>query len=283
MRKDRAGVIFSLIIAAVSVVLSVRAPKVLGEATTVIFNDVTRSVKMHTGIHINMDKVFQILVFASILYILSAFFSITQQWIMTRIAQRTVYQLRQDFKVKMTKLPVSYYDTHQNRDIMSRVVNDMDNISGTLNQSLIQLVTSALTLVGVIYFMLTISWQLSLVAFATVPISLLIVRTIAPLSQRFFVRQQASLGLLNDQVKETFASHTVVKTFNQEKNVMVDFDAQNETYYKSAWKAQFVSTLIFPSMRFVNNLDYLAMAVIGGIKVASGSVSLGDVAVHESV
>jgi len=147
----------------------------------------------------------------------------------------------------MTKLPVSYYDTHQNGDIMSRVVNDMDNISGTLNQSLIQLVTSALTFVGVIYFMLTISWQLSLVAFATVPISLLIVRTIAPLSQRFFARQQASLGLLNDQVEETFAGHTVVKTFNQEKNVMVDFDAQNETYYKSAWKAQFVSTLIFPS------------------------------------
>ncbi len=277
LRKDRAGVIFSLIIAAVSVVLSVRAPKVLGEATTVIFNDVTRSVKMHTGIHINMDKVFQILVFVSILYVLSAIFSITQQWIMTRIAQRTVYQLRQDFKVKMTKLPVSYYDTHQNGDIMSRVVNDMDNISGTLNQSLIQLVTSALTFVGVIYFMLTISWQLSLVAFATVPISLLIVRTIAPLSQRFFARQQASLGLLNDQVEETFAGHTVVKTFNQEKNVMVDFDAQNETYYKSAWKAQFVSTLIFPSMRFVNNLDYLAMAVIGGIKVASGTVSLGDV------
>ena len=196
---------------------------------------------------------------------------------MTRVAQGTVYQLRKDFKEKMARLPVSYYDSHQNGDIMSRMVNDVDNIQGTLNQSLIQLVNSALTFVGVIYFMLTISWQLSLVAFLTVPLSLLIVRIIAPRSQRYFARQQAALGLLNDQVEETFAGHTVVKTFNQEQPMIMKFDAQNDNYYKAAWKAQFVSTVIFPSMRFVNNLDYLAMAVIGGIKVASGAVSLGDV------
>lgn len=273
----RAGVIVSLVITAISVVLSVQAPKVLGEATTVIFDDVTKSMRQHTALHIQMDKVVQILMLVSALYLIAALFSVIQQYIMTRVAQGTVYQLRKDFKDKMARLPVSYYDSHQNGDIMSRMVNDMDNIQGTLNQSLIQLVNSALTFVGVIYFMLTISWQLSLVAFLTVPLSLLIVRIIAPRSQRYFARQQAALGLLNDQVEETFAGHTVVKTFNQEQPMIMKFDAQNEDYYKAAWKAQFVSTVIFPSMRFVNNLDYLAMAVIGGIKVASGTVSLGDV------
>lgn len=269
----RAGVIVSLVITAISVVLSVRAPKVLGEATTVIFDDVTKSMRQHTALHIQMDKVVQILMLVSALYLIAALFSVIQQYIMTRVAQGTVYQLRKDFKEKMARLPVSYYDSHQNGDIMSRMVNDMDNIQGTLNQSLIQLVNSALTFVGVIYFMLTISWQLSLVAFLTVPLSLLIVRIIAPRSQRYL----AALGLLNDQVEETFAGHTVVKTFNQEQPMIMKFDAQNDDYYKAAWKAQFVSTVIFPSMRFVNNLDYLAMAVIGGIKVASGAVSLGDV------
>nr|WP_236682295.1 ABC transporter ATP-binding protein [Weissella cibaria] len=273
----RAGVVVSLVITAISVVLSVRAPKVLGEATTVIFDDVTKSMRQHTALHIQMDKVVQILMLVSALYLIAALFSVIQQYIMTRVAQGTVYQLRKDFKEKMARLPVSYYDSHQNGDIMSRMVNDMDNIQGTLNQSLIQLVNSALTFVGVIYFMLTISWQLSLVAFLTVPLSLLIVRIIAPRSQRYFARQQAALGLLNDQVEETFAGHTVVKTFNQEQPMIMKFDAQNDDYYKAAWKAQFVSTVIFPSMRFVNNLDYLAMAVIGGIKVASGAVSLGDV------
>ncbi|TVV36317.1 ABC transporter ATP-binding protein [Weissella cibaria] len=273
----RAGVIVSLVITAISVVLSVRAPKVLGEATTVIFDDVTKSMRQHTALHIQMDKVVQILMLVSALYLIAALFLVIQQYIMTRVAQGTVYQLRKDFKEKMARLPVSYYDSHQNGDIMSRMVNDMDNIQGTLNQSLIQLVNSALTFVGVIYFMLTISWQLSLVAFLTVPLSLLIVRIIAPRSQRYFARQQAALGLLNDQVEETFAGHTVVKTFNQEQPMIMKFDAQNDDYYKAAWKAQFVSTVIFPSMRFVNNLDYLAMAVIGGIKVASGAVSLGDV------
>jgi len=277
LRRDIAGVVFSLVIAAVSVILSVRAPKILGEATTVIFDGVTKSIKAKTGIHIDMAQVGHILLIVAIIYTISAIFSVTQQFIMTKIAQRTVYFLRQDFKKKMARLPIRYFDTHNNGDIMSRMINDMDNISGTLNQSLIQLVTSALSFVGVIYFMLTISWQLSIVAFLTVPLSIIVVRTIAPLSQRFFSKQQADLGLLNDQIEETFSGQTVVKTFNHEETVVENFDQRNKKFYRSAWKAQFVSTLIYPLMRFLNNLDYLAMAVIGGLKVASGTISLGDV------
>jgi ATP-binding cassette subfamily B protein len=277
LRRDIAGVVFSLVIAAVSVILSVRAPKILGEATTVIFDGVTKSITAKTGIHIDMAQVGHILLIVAVIYTISAIFSVTQQFIMTKIAQRTVYFLRHDFKKKMAHLPIRYFDTHNNGDIMSRMINDMDNISGTLNQSLIQLVTSALSFVGVIYFMLTISWQLSIVAFLTVPLSIIVVRTIAPLSQRFFSKQQADLGLLNDQIEETFSGQTVVKTFNHEETVVDNFDQRNKKFYRSAWKAQFVSTLIYPLMRFLNNLDYLAMAVIGGLKVASGTISLGDV------
>ncbi|GAB2024435.1 ABC transporter ATP-binding protein [Lactovum odontotermitis] len=271
MERDKWGVIFSLIIAAVSVILSVQAPKILGSATTVVANGMTSK----SGI--NFDKVGSILLTVGIIYGISFIFGVLQQQIMTRISQRTVYRLRKQFKGKMTRLPVSYYDTHSNGDIMSRMINDMDNISGTLNQTLIQLVTSALQFIGVVYFMLTISWLLALVAFVTVPLAILLVRVIAPLSQKFFFEQQKNLGLLNDQIEENYAGHTVIKTFNHQAQAQSEFDAQNEKFYKSAWKAQFVSTLIFPTMRFLNNLDYLAMAVVGGIRVVSGQVNIGDV------
>ncbi|GAK30524.1 ABC-type multidrug transport system, ATPase and permease components [Weissella oryzae SG25] len=276
LRGDRFGVIFSIIVAAAAVILSVRAPKILGSATDVVFTGVKNSFR--TG-HLTIDypKLMQILLVVAIIYLVAFVCSVIQQWIMTRIAQRTVYTLRKEFKLKLTKLPVSYYDEHNNGDLMSRMVNDMDNIAGSLSSALIQLITSILTFVGVIYFMITINLVLSLVAFVTVPLSLILVRTIAPLSQKLFRRQQAALGELNNQIEETFAGHTVVKTFNQEKRVIDSFEQQNEQFYHAAWRAQFISTIIFPSMRFLNNLDYLAMAVIGGIKVISGTTSLGDV------
>lgn len=277
MRRDFWGVLFSLLIAAVSVLLSVQAPKILGEATTVIFNGVTQGFQKNTAPDINMTKVTMILSEVAVIYLISFVSGVVQQSIMTRISQRTVYALRGAFKAKMQKLPVAYYDTHNNGDIMSRMINDMDNISGTLNQTLIQLVTSVLQFVGTIYFMLTISWQLALVAFVTVPLAMLTVRIVAPLSQKYFSEQQKNLGLLNNQIEENYAGHTVIKSFNHEKKAQEAFDQQNEAFYQVAWKAQVVSTLIYPTMRFINNLDYLAMAVIGGLKVISGTVNLGDV------
>lgn len=277
MRRDLWGVIFSVIIAAISVILSVQAPKILGNATTVIFNSVAKSVKQQTGIHIDFAKVESILAYVAVIYIISFISGVLQQSIMTRISQRTVYTLRKEFKDKMRKLPVSYYDTHNNGDIMSRMINDMDNISGTLNQTLIQLVTSILQFIGTIYFMLTISLTLALVAFITVPLAFITVRIVTPKSQKFFSEQQRNLGLLNNQIEENYAGHVVIKTFNHEKKAESEFEKQNEAFYESAWKAQFVSTLIYPTMRFINNLDYLAMAVIGGVKVVSGTINLGDV------
>lgn len=277
------GIITSVILAAVAVILSINAPKILGEATTEIYSGLTKGYQeIKLGKHlssmpINFDKIVHIMIIVGILYAFSALFSVIQQIVMTRISQQVVYKLRKDFKAKMERVPVKYYDTHSNGDIMSRAVNDMDNIASTLQQSLIQIVTSALTFVGVLYIMFTISWKLTIVAMIAVPLGLLVVGVVAPKSQKLFAKQQASLGLLNDQVEENYAGHTVVKTFNHEQDAIDKFEEQNGNYYKSAWKAQFFSTLIFPMMNFIRNLDYLLVAVLGTIEVANGQITLGNV------
>ncbi|MCP9313089.1 ABC transporter ATP-binding protein [Liquorilactobacillus satsumensis] len=265
-----------------SVIFQIISPKVLGEATTEIFNGVVKYQRLQpakrTGaLPIDFDKIKVILLTVGGMYLVSALLGFFQQLIMANISQKIVFKLRADLKDKMQRLPINYYDTHSNGDIMSRAVNDMDNIAGTLQQSLAQMVTSIVTFVGVLIMMFTISWQLTLIACITVPLGILVVALIAPRSQKYFAKQQQSLGSLNDQVEENFAGHTVVKTFNKEEESLEKFNEQNELYYKSSWKAQFISGLIMPVMNFVKNLGYVFVAVVGGIKVAHGNLSLGDV------
>ncbi|WP_125545980.1 ABC transporter ATP-binding protein [Levilactobacillus lindianensis] len=277
------GIFIVLAFAAVAVILQIKTPKILGKATTELFKGVLKGqaeLKAGLPIHgfpVDFGKIGQILLVVGIMYGVAAIFNVIQSIIMNWIAQKVVYQLRSDLKHKMQRLPISYYDTHSNGDLMSRMANDMDNIGGTLQQTLSQLVTSVLTFFGVLYMMLTISGWLTLVALLSVPLSLVVVMIVAPKSQRFFAGQQKNLGLLNNTVEETYAGHTVVKTFNREQATQEQFEEHNKKYYQSAWKAQFVSSLIFPLMNFVKNLDYLAVAVIGGIQVAHGQVSLGNV------
>lgn len=272
-----------LVFAVASVILQIKTPKILGEATTELFKGVMKGqaeLKAGIGIHslpVDFGKIGHILLVVGIMYAGAAIFGVVQQLIMSWISQKVVYRLRRDLKEKMQRLPISYYDTHSNGDLMSRMANDMDNIGGTLQQTLSQMVTSVLTFFGVLYMMLTISGWLTLVALISVPLSLLVVMVVAPKSQRFFASQQKNLGLLNNTVEETYAGHTVVKTFNREQASQEEFEEHNQKYYQSAWKAQFVSSLIFPLMNFVKNLDYLAVAVIGGIQVANGTVTLGNV------
>lgn len=283
MKRWLPGIFVVLVFAIVSVILQIRTPKILGQATTELFKGVMKGqAELKAGIEIHslpidFGKIGHILFVVGVMYAGAAIFGIVQQLIMSWISQRVVYRLRRDLKQKMQRLPISYYDTHSNGDLMSRMANDMDNIGGTLQQTLSQMVTSVLTFFGVLYMMLTISGWLTLVALISVPLSLLVVMIVAPKSQRFFASQQKNLGLLNDTVEETYAGHTVVKTFNQEAEAQAEFEEHNNKYYRSAWKAQFVSSLIFPLMNFVKNLDYLAVAVIGGIQVANGTVSLGNV------
>ena len=160
----------------------------------------------------------------------------------------------------MSRLPISYFDTHSNGDIMSRAINDMDNIASTLQQNVTQFLTSTVTFIGVLWMMLTISWQLTLIALVTVPLSLIVVMVVAPRSQKYFAAQQKSLGLLNNQVEETYGGHTVVKTFNHEAEDQAVFEVENEKLYQAGWKAQFISAMIMPLMNFIKNLGYVFVA-----------------------
>lgn len=283
MSKRSIAIIAVFVLAIAAVIFQIQTPKILGEATTEIFKGVMigaqqmQAGQQVTEFPIDFEKVGQIILIAIGMYVISAVFNFLQQFIMTRVSQRTVYELRRDLDEKMNRLPISYYDTHSNGDIMSRAINDMDNIASTLQQNLTQFITSVVTFIGVLWMMLTISWQLTLVALATVPLSLIVVMIVAPKSQKFFAAQQKSLGLLNDQVEETYGGHTVVKTFNHEAADQVVFEEENDRLYSAGWKAQFISAIIMPLMNFVKNLGYVFVAVLGGIKVANGNMTLGDV------
>ncbi len=283
MRNRLIGIIAVLVLAIASTVFQIRTPKILGEATTEIFKGVMKGqaeqkAGMSVGTYpVDFDKIKQIILIVLVLYLGSALFSFLQQFIMTRISQNTVYQLRKDLKYKMKTVPIKYYDTHSNGDIMSRAINDMDNIASTLQQSLTQMVTSAVMFVGTIWMMLTISWKLTLIALVTIPLGLIVVGIVAPKSQRFFAAQQKALGLLNNQVEETYGGQVIIKSFNREDDEVRDFEGQNQAFYDAAWKAQFVSGIIMPLMIFLNNIGYVFVAIMGGIEVSNGTITLGNV------
>ncbi|MDQ8685931.1 ABC transporter ATP-binding protein [Enterococcus sp. FR211] len=283
MSKRMVAIIAVFVLAIAAVIFQIQTPKVLGKATTEIFKGVMAGAQQMqqgqqvTKFPIDFDKIAQIIATVIVMYLISAVFNFLQQFIMTRVSQRTVYELRHDLEAKMNRVPISYYDTHTNGDIMSRAINDMDNIASTLQQNLTQFVTSAVTLIGVIVMMLSISWQLTLVALLMIPLSLIIVMVVAPKSQVFFADQQKSLGLLNNQVEETYGGHTIVKTFNHTEKDQEVFEKENQNLYAAGWKAQFISAIIMPLMNFVKNLGYVFVAVLGGVKVANGNMTLGDV------
>lgn len=283
MHSRLLGVAVVIIMAIASVTLQIRTPKILGQATTEIFKGVMKGQSQQkAGIPmaqypINFGKIEHIVVIVILMYLASAVFSFLQQFIMTRISQVTVYDLRKELKDKMQRVPIKYYDTHNNGDIMSRAVNDMDNIASTLQQSLTQMVTSTVTFIGTLWMMLSISWQLTLIAVVTVPLSLIIVGIVAPRSQRYFAAQQKSLGLINDQVEETYGGQVIIKAFNKEDDEINHFEEENERYYQAAWKAQFISGIIMPLMTFLNNIGYVFVAVFGGVQVANGNITLGNV------
>ena len=277
------AIITVFILAIIAIVLQTQTPKILGEATTEIFKGVVEGTKSKQAgqpvdvLPIDFELIAGILATVAVFYILSAIFRYFQQFTMTRVAQRTVYDLRKDLKDKMNRVPMNYYDTHSNGDIMSRAVNDMDQIANTLQQTLTQFVNSVITFFAVLYMMLTINSTLTLVTMITVPISAVVIVLIAPRSQKSFAAQQKRLGILNNQVEETYAGHIVVKTYNHEETEILTFEEKNDQLYQASRKAQFLSGLIMPLMAFIRNLGYLVVAVVGGIFVANGTVTLGNV------
>lgn len=277
------GVLLVLVLTIAATIFTTLTPKMLGRATTEIFRGYQEGMALREAgqtvdvLPINFDLIGEILVMVFILYISAGLFNYFQQFTMARIGQRTVYDLRKDLKAKMSRMPISYYDTHSNGDIMSRAVNDMDQIANTLQQSLTQFVQSVVQFVAVLSVMLSISLQLTVVSMIIVVLSGIFVGVIAPRAQKMFAKQQKELGILNDQVEEIYSGHAVVKIYNHEETEIEKFEKQNESYYEASWRAQFLTGLMMPLISFARNVGYLAVAVLGGINVANGTMTLGNV------
>ena len=249
----------------------------MGLATTQLFEDMMQKTRQVPGAAVNYDYIFNILILLAILYIAGALFTYAQRYVMASIAQKTVYDLRQDVNLKLSRLPLNFFDSHPHGDLLSRVTNDIDNIASTLQQSLIQLITAVTTLLGVIIMMLTISPGLTLVSMIILPLSGWITRMIASRSQKYFARQQEALGNLNGHVEEMFTGHQVVKAFGLEQHSIEKFETINQELYDASWQAQFVSSIIMPLLSLVSNINYVIVCVVGGIMVANRAVTIGDI------
>jgi ATP-binding cassette subfamily B protein len=277
LRPHRAALIVVVVAGVIGTVFMVLGPKILGLATTKIFEGFVARAAGAPGAGIDFEYVERILLWLIGLYLVGNAFQYLMQFLMAGIAQRTVYVLRQEVEAKFDRLPLKFFDSRTRGEVMSRAVNDLDSISGTLQQNLTQLLTSVLTLIGVIAMMLTISWILTLVVVLTLPLSITIVARIAKRSQKFFMQQQMALGALNGHVAEMYGGHTIVTAFGHEKASVATFDALNDKYYDGAWRAQFVSGIIMPVMMFVGNLGFVLVAVIGGLLVTRRALPIGDV------
>jgi ATP-binding cassette, subfamily B, multidrug efflux pump len=258
-----------------STAAAIFGPNILGKATTALFEGVMAQIA-GTGT-IDFTYIGQILVFALMLYIVSAILSFIQGWIMSNVAMSITYRFRKDISQKINHMPFKYFDGTNHGEILSRITNDVDTVSQTLNQSLTQIITSVTTMIGVLIMMFTISWQMTLVALAILPLSFAAVGSIISRSQVFFKRQQDYLGHINGHVEEIYGSHRVVKAFNGEAKSFDQFNQINDVLYISAWKSQFLSGLIFPIMNFVSNLGYVAICVLGGYLAAKGTITVGDI------
>jgi ATP-binding cassette subfamily B protein len=306
LRPERILLIMVVLLAVVSVAFAVVGPKILGHATNIIFEGVVskqipagvtkeqamaglrakgqgRIADMISGMTldpshgIDFDALGRTLLLLVGVYALSALFAWLQAYLMAGVAQRTIYRLRRQADEKLARLPLKYFDDHPRGDVLSRMTNDIDNISQSLQQSLTQIITSTLTIIGVLIMMLTISWLLALISVLVVPVSVVVTMIIAKRSQKQFAAQWETTGDLNGHVEEMFTGHNVVKVFGRQQAAIDTFDEQNEKLYQASFKAQFISGIIMPVMNFVMSLNYVAIAVIGGVMVASGRMSLGDV------
>jgi ATP-binding cassette subfamily B multidrug efflux pump len=258
-------------------IFAIVGPKILGLAITRLSVGYVAKLEHIPGAAIDFDYIGHILLLLLGLYLVSSLFTYVQQFVMAGVAQRIVYSMRRQVEDKLGRLPLKFYDSRTHGEVMSRAVNDMDNISNTLQQSLTQLITSAVTLVGVVVIMLTISWLLTLVVLVTLPLSILVTTVIAKRSQRYYARQQRVLGELNGHVEEMYTGHRIVKAFGREGQSVEEFNRRNDKLYDAGWRAQFVSGMLFPLMNSIGNFGFVLVAVIGGIMVAQRSLAFGDV------
>ena len=269
------AVIFVLICAALSTVFAIFGPKILGNATTKLFEGLIATLT-GTG-SIDFAAIGQILLFLATLYGISALLMYMQGWVMSGIATKLSYSMRRDISNKIDKMPLSYFDRVPHGEVLSRITNDVDTVTQTLNQSLSQIVSNVTTMIGVLIMMITISPVLTLVALCILPVSVVIVMNVVKRSQPFFQRQQEYLGHVNGHVEEMYGAHTVVSAFNGEEESIAQFEALNDRLYHAAWKSQFLSGMMMPLMNFAGNLGYVGICVLGGFLSLNGTITVGDI------
>ena len=275
LSKYKIGLIIVIIFAIGSTIFTIVGPKILGNATTEIFNGLVS--KLSGGSGIDFGKIAQIAIMLLGLYLLSAIFSFVQGFTMTGIAQKLTYRIRNDIAAKINKLPMNYFDKKTHGEVLSIITNDIDTLSMNLNQSITQIITAICTIIGILIMMFSISWQMTLISLVILPVAGFVVRIIVGKSQKYFSRQQEYLGHVNGQVEEIYGGLTVVKAFNAEDKVTNTFDKANDELYHSAWKSQFLSGLMHPVMNFISNVGYVGVAVAGGYLAINGTITVGNI------
>jgi ATP-binding cassette subfamily B multidrug efflux pump len=273
--RYRWTVLVVLVFAAASTAAMIAGPKILGKATTKLFEGVMAQLS-GTG-EIDFDYIGDILLLTLGLYLASALFSYVQGWIMADVATNIAYRMRRDISEKINRMPLKYFDGISQGEVLSRITNDVDTVNQTLSQSLTQIITSVVTVIGVLIMMISINWVMTLVTLLILPLSMIVVALIVRQSQKYFKQQQDYLGHVNGHVEEMYGGHLVMKAFNGEEKSVRTFDGYNDTLYDSAWKSQFLTGLMMPIMMFIGNLGYVAVAVLGGWLTIQGRITVGDI------
>lgn len=275
LAKYKIALIIVMVFAIGSTVFSIVGPKILGNATTEIFNGLVS--KLSGGSGIDFGKIAGILLTLLGLYLISALFSFIQGFTMTSVSQKLTYKMRNDLAVKINKLPMRYFDKKTNGEVLSVITNDIDTLSQNLNQSVTQIITAIFTLLGILVMMFSISWSMTLISLVILPISAFLVKNIVSKSQKYFSQQQEYLAQVNGQVEEVYGGHTIIKAFNREEVAIKDFEQGNSELYRSAWKSQFLSGLMHPVMNFLGNVGYVAVAILGGYLAINGRITVGNI------
>ncbi len=275
MANYKIGVMVVMLFAVASTVFGIAGPKILGQATTELFNGLVAKVSGNG--EIDFGKIGEILLFLVSVYLVSAACSFIQSFLMTGITQKICFRFRADISSKINRMPMKYFESRTVGEVLSRITNDVDTLGQGLNQSVAQLITSVATLVGILVMMLSISPVMTLIALVILPVSAALIGVVVKFSQKYFVAQQKYLGEINGQVEEVFSGHTIVKAFNKEEDMVKTFHETNGILYQSAWKSQFLSGMMQPIMGFVGNLGYVAVAVAGGMLAIRGSIEVGEI------
>ena len=275
MKRYRLQLVVMMVFAVGSTIFNIVGPKVLGKATTELYEGLVS--KISGGAGIDFGKIGEILLFALGLYLISSAFSFIQGFIMTGISNQVTYNLRKDISVKINKIPLKYFESRTHGEILSRITNDIDTLQTSINQSFTQLITSVTMLIGVLIMMLSINVYMTVAAILILPISMMIIGKVMKHSQKYFQQQQKYLGEANGQVEEIYSGHNVVKAFNKEEDVIREFEKTNEKLYTTGWRSQFFSGMMMPIMQFVGNLGYVMVALLGGFLVIKEKVMVGDI------